>query len=104
MSTGYTRGGERLDYKFEMYCKVSEIANKYRFTASMLGGAVPNLADMVIHINDENMIGIKLNPPLSKKPLSLYPYGLELNLDELSDYLQGHKWGEELRDAGHETI
>jgi hypothetical protein len=94
-----------LDYKFEMYCKVSEIANKYRFTAAMLGGTTPDLADIVIHIDDYCMIGLKLNPSSSKKPFNLYPYGIDVDFDELNDYLQGHKWGQEIvNDAGQETI
>lgn len=88
-----------MEWDMQMYNQVRAIARKHNFTTSMVKGNSENMADLIVHVDDESMIGLKINPPLSVKPLTLFPYGKPLGIDELDEFFEGCKMGSDLYNA-----
>jgi|SRR3954466_5148913 hypothetical protein len=94
-----------METKFQMYNKISKIASKYSFTTSFFGNNENSkMADFVVHVDDYCLIGLKMKTTTSKKPLTLYPFEMAIDLEQLDEYLQGHKWGQELLQEANNSV
>jgi hypothetical protein len=81
---------EEMHWFDENYLKLSEVAKKHGFSVSVTGGGSDgkgDFADFIININDDNMLGLKLNPALAVKPFQIFPYGKDAGLDDIDEVL-----------------
>jgi len=82
---------EEIKWKEEMYTNLRRVARKHGFTVSTVGhGSKGEFADFIVNIDDNNMMGLKLNTPLAVKPFQLFPYEKHMGLDEIDEFLEGY--------------
>lgn len=81
-----------VDYKFKAFMKVHEIAGLKHFVVTMVGGADTDqkYADIVIHLNEQEMLAFKINPEGSENPLELFPYDTPISYEELDAMLENY--------------
>jgi hypothetical protein len=79
-----------VDYKFKAFMEIHEIAGLKHFAVTMVGGADTDqkYADIIIHLNEDDMLALKVNPTTSEYPLELFPYDKPIRYDELNTMLE----------------
>lgn len=74
-----------INYEFHMMQKLREVVERNGYNLSVVQGARnnPGMADFIINLSSEEMVGLKMNPPMANKPFKLFPFGNDLTLHEL---------------------
>ena len=72
-----------MNFEFDLLLKVTEISEEAGFPISFVRGASAEMADFIINISDDEMLGLKVNPVLAQKPLSIFPQNDPISLEEL---------------------
>jgi|SRR3954453_6555576 hypothetical protein len=84
-----------MDWYEKMHTQLRKVARKYGFMVAVTQNRGGEFADFIINIDESNMMGLKLNPALSVKPFSLFPYDKHMGLDDIDEFLEGWSLGRE---------
>jgi hypothetical protein len=90
---------KEYSYEFDMMLKLREVVESVGYKLSVVHGAKdkPNMADFIINVTEDSMLGLKMNSVLADKPFRIFPDGQFVSLDEIKKVLTASTWvdGEE---------
>ncbi|GAB6499988.1 hypothetical protein bcgnr5369_67880 [Bacillus cereus] len=75
-------------FQHKLMMKLDEEVEKKGYSLSVISGSDGvTMAQYVITIDEESMVGISVNPPMATKPFTLFPYNQLVTLEEVLELL-----------------